>query len=135
MRSRPLFNTMLPRLRRHPLQRALALLLALALLSVAGSAHACKATQMLSLAGLAATSLNDVHGSAHAANGDIDGPARQPADLLRQGGPCHLLIAVALPTGPNEPGGVVLFASWPLVAALGFDSCNWPPPKHRPRAA
>lgn len=127
---------MLSRLRQHPLQRALAALLVAALLSVAGAAHGCKTVQMLALAGVAATSLHQVHGSAHDHDAGLDGKtAHQPADLLRHGGACHLLIAVALPTRASQPAGRVLATAWPAPPATGFSSRSWPPPEHRPRPA
>lgn len=127
---------MLSRLRRHSLQRTLAALVVVALLSVAGAAHGCKTMQMLALAGVAVTSLHQAHGSAHPHDvAGLDGTAHQPADLLRHGGPCHLLIAVALPGGANQHGDQVLPTSWPAPPAPTFSSRSWPPPKHRPRPA
>ncbi|NML18164.1 hypothetical protein [Azohydromonas caseinilytica] len=126
---------MLARLRHRSLQRALAALLVGALLSVAGAAHACKTVQLLSLAGVAAASLHAVPETAHAHDVAIGAAAHQPADLLRHGGPCHLLIAVALPTGESQLGNAALPTSWPAAPAPGFSSRIWPPPKHRPRAA
>lgn len=136
MRARPTFTAMLSRLRRHPLQRALAALMVVALLSVAGAAHGCKTVQLLALAHVAATSLHQAHDTAHPhqATG-FDGTAHQPADLLRHGGPCHLLVAVALPTGAKQPADQVLTTSWPAPLVAVFGSCSWPPPEHRPRAA
>lgn len=136
MRARPTSIAMLSRLRSHSLQRTLAALMVVALLSVATAAHGCKTVQILALAGVAATSLHQAHDSAHPHDAaGLDGTAHQPADLLRHGGPCHLLIAVALPGGANQLGDQVLPTSWPAPLAPTFSSRNWPPPKHRPRPA
>ncbi|WP_157118920.1 hypothetical protein [Azohydromonas lata] len=124
---------MLSRLRRLPLQRALVALLVMALLSVASAAHACKAAQMLSLTVAAAAGLHGGHAMAHDA--DAGDAAHQPAELLRHGGPCHLLINVALPSGSSQAVAEAPSAPWPTVLNLGFSSCSWPPPKHRPRTA
>ncbi len=127
---------MLSLLRQHPLQRALAALLAVALLSVAVAAHGCKTVQLLALAGVAATSLHQAHGAVHPHDAGLDSKvAHQPAELLRHGGACHLLIAVALPTDANQPAARALPASWPAPPAAAFSSRSWPPPEHRPRPA
>ena len=123
---------MLTRLRRHCLQRAVATLMVVAMLSVAGVAHACKTVQMLSLAGVVAVVQDEGH--AQAQDGTHRAMSRQPADLLRHGGACHLLATVALPVGAHEDDPVVLSMPWPASLATGFHSCRWPPPKHRPRA-
>jgi hypothetical protein len=112
----------------------LAVLLMVAVLSVAGKAHACKTVQMLALAGVAATSMHASHG-AEQRHDEGGGSAHQPTDLLRHAGPCHLLISVALPTGDNRVTVAGLPESWPTAPVPGFSSRNWPPPKHRPRAA
>jgi hypothetical protein len=122
---------MLSRLRRYPLQRALIALLVTALLSLGGAAHACKATQMLALTVVAASNPHGGHGPVHAVSGDTGAAAQQPADLLRHGGPCHLLITVVLPSRPRQAVSEAPSAPWPEAAALGFKSCSWPPLEHR----
>lgn len=115
----------------------LAALMVVALLSVASAAHGCKTVQLLAVAHVAATSLHQAHDTAHPRQADgFDGTAHQPADLLRHGGPCHLLIAVALPaTGTKQSAAQMLPTSWPAPVAAAFGSRSWPPPEHRPRAA
>lgn len=129
---------MLALFRSHPIQRALAALLVMALLSVAAAAHACKTVQILSLAGIVSVSQQQGHGHVNgvaAGVPDTDTLTHQPADLLRHDGACHLLAAVGLPSGSTQLREAVPSASWLAVLTTGFSSCNWPPPRHPPRAA